>query len=79
LTTGDAVVQRFRPGSTGGGPRRGKLGPGLFHPSDDRPLNHGLAPFDQLISFYCFDEINQAVAHLQHGETIKAVLVTGWA
>ena len=37
----------------------------------------GLFPFDQFISFYRSDEINKAVADLQHGKTIKAVLVTG--
>ena len=34
----------------------------------------GRFPFDQLINVYCFDEINEAVADLQHGKTIKAVL-----
>jgi aryl-alcohol dehydrogenase len=39
----------------------------------------GPFPFDQFIRFYRFDEINEAVADVQHGKTIEAVLVTGSA
>jgi aryl-alcohol dehydrogenase len=37
----------------------------------------GLFLFDQLLSFYCFDQINQAVEDQRHGKMIKAVLETG--
>jgi aryl-alcohol dehydrogenase len=51
--------------------------PDVFIPQMIDLYTQGLFPFDQFISFYCFDEINKAVADLQHGKTIKAVLVTG--
>jgi aryl-alcohol dehydrogenase len=34
----------------------------------------GLFPFDRLIKFYDFSEINQAMADARHGDTIKPVL-----
>ncbi len=50
--------------------------PDVFIPQLIDLYTQGLFPFDQFISFYRFDEINEAVADLQHGKTIKAVLVT---
>jgi Zn-dependent alcohol dehydrogenase len=55
----------------------GNAVPDVFIPQMIDVYTQGLFPFDQLIRFYCFDEINEAVADLQHGKTIKAVLVTG--
>ena len=34
----------------------------------------GLFPFDRLIRFYDFEEINQAVSDSEQGETLKAIL-----
>ncbi len=34
----------------------------------------GRLPFDRLISFYPFDEINQAVEDSVHGKVLKAVV-----
>ncbi len=53
--------------------------PDVFIPQMIDLYTRGLFPFDQLISFYRFDDINEAVADLQHGKTIKAVLVPGSA
>jgi aryl-alcohol dehydrogenase len=53
--------------------------PDVFIPQMIDLYTQRLFPFDQLISFYRFEEINKAVADLQHGKTIKAVLVTGSA
>jgi aryl-alcohol dehydrogenase len=53
--------------------------PDVFIPQMIDLYTQGLFPFDQFIIFYRFDEINEAVADLQHGKTIKAVLVTGSA
>jgi aryl-alcohol dehydrogenase len=41
-------------------------------------LHHvGRLPFDRLVSFYDFDEINQAVADMQDGKVIKPILRIG--
>jgi aryl-alcohol dehydrogenase len=41
-------------------------------------LHHvGRLPFDRLVSFYEFDEINQAVADMQDGKVIKPILRIG--
>jgi aryl-alcohol dehydrogenase len=53
--------------------------PDVFIPKMIDLYTQGLFPFDRFISFYRFDEINEAVADLQHGKTIKAVLMTGSA
>jgi aryl-alcohol dehydrogenase len=34
----------------------------------------GQFPFDRLVKFYDFSEINQAIADAKHGDTIKPVL-----
>jgi aryl-alcohol dehydrogenase len=51
--------------------------PDVFIPQMIDLYTRGRFPFDRFICFYRFDEINEAVADLQHGKTSKAVLVTG--
>jgi aryl-alcohol dehydrogenase len=51
--------------------------PDFFIPQMIELYAQGLFPFDQLISFYRFEEINEAIADERSGTTIKAVLETG--
>ena len=57
---------------------RGILGgdaiPDLFIPKLIELYQRGRFPFDEMISFYPFDEINQAVEDMEHGRVIKPVL-----
>jgi len=48
--------------------------PDLFIPKLIDLYNQGHFPFDRLIKFYRFDEINQAVADMEKGHAIKPVL-----
>src|SRR5262249_52972403 len=51
--------------------------PDIFIPQMIDLYVQGLFPFDQLLSFYRFDQINEAVEDLSRGKAIKAVLETG--
>jgi aryl-alcohol dehydrogenase len=51
--------------------------PDVFIPRMIELYTQGLFPFDQLISFYRFEDINAAVEDERSGRTIKAVLETG--
>jgi aryl-alcohol dehydrogenase len=53
--------------------------PDIFIPRMIDLFAQGLFPFDQLISFYRFDAINEAIEDQRQGKVIKAVLVTGEA
>jgi aryl-alcohol dehydrogenase len=57
----------------------GNSTPDLFIPQMIDLYAQGMFPFDQLISFYRFDEINAAVEDQRSGKAIKAVLLTGAA
>jgi aryl-alcohol dehydrogenase len=46
----------------------------LFIPKLIELYSQGRFPFDKLITFYPFDEINQAVKDMEKGRTIKPVL-----
>ena len=48
--------------------------PQLFIPRLIQMYRAGLFPFDRLVRFYDFDQINQAVADFQGGSVIKPVL-----
>ncbi len=48
--------------------------PDLFIPSLVELYKQGRFPFDKLITFYDFDQINQALEDSEKGRTIKAVL-----
>jgi aryl-alcohol dehydrogenase len=46
----------------------------LFVPKLIELYSHGRFPFDRLITFYPFEEINRAVEDMEHGRVIKPVL-----
>jgi aryl-alcohol dehydrogenase len=46
----------------------------LFIPKLIELYRQGRLPFDRLIKFYPFDEINQAVEDMEKGRVIKPVL-----
>ncbi len=48
--------------------------PDLFIPKLVELYRQGRFPFDKLIRFYAFDQINEAVEDGEQGRTIKAVL-----
>lgn len=48
--------------------------PDLFIPKLIELYSQGRLPFDRLITFYSFDEINQAVEDMEHGRVMKPVL-----
>jgi aryl-alcohol dehydrogenase len=48
--------------------------PQLFIPRLIALFRKGLFPFDRLVKFYAFGEINQAIADAKRGDTIKPVL-----
>jgi aryl-alcohol dehydrogenase len=48
--------------------------PGLFIPKLIELYSQGRFPFDRMITFYPLDEINEAVADVEEGHVIKAVL-----
>ncbi|MEV7646709.1 NAD(P)-dependent alcohol dehydrogenase [Arthrobacter sp. NPDC089319] len=56
-------------GTLGGSASSERLIPALIH-----LYRQGRFPFDRLVKFYDFDQIDQAVADSKSGETIKAVL-----
>jgi aryl-alcohol dehydrogenase len=53
---------------------QGDAVPQYFIPKLIELYRAGLFPFDHLIKFYDFSEINQAMADARHGDTIKPVL-----
>lgn len=63
----------------GGRQLRGILGgdahPGLFLPQLIDYWRQGRFPYDRLLTFYRFGEIDQAFADVQHGRVIKPVLL----
>jgi aryl-alcohol dehydrogenase len=51
--------------------------PDVFIPRMIDLYAQGLFPFDQLVSFYRFDEINVAIEDQRQGKVVKVVLLTG--
>ncbi|NHN83995.1 zinc-binding dehydrogenase [Acetobacter musti] len=56
------------------GVSQGACVPDIFLPRLIELWKQNRFPFDRLITFYNFDQINQAVADMEAGQTIKAVL-----
>ena len=48
--------------------------PDLFIPSLIELYRQGRFPFDRMITFYPFEEINKAVEDMEHGRVVKPVL-----
>jgi aryl-alcohol dehydrogenase len=65
------------PGKTVRGIIQGDSVPELFIPQLIELYRQGRFPFDRLIKFYSFDEINQAAADSETGVAIKPVLRMG--
>lgn len=55
----------------------GDADPQTFIPSLISLFQQGKFPFDELITYYAFDEIEQAIEDSEQGETIKPVLTIG--
>jgi aryl-alcohol dehydrogenase len=53
----------------------GDVLPKVFIPTAINYYKQGRFPFDKLIKFYTFEEINKAVEDMQNGTTIKPVIV----
>ena len=51
--------------------------PQCFIPKPIRFYQAGRFPFDRLVKFYRFAEINRAIADTRRGDTIKPVLRIG--
>ena len=58
-----------------GGVVEGNCIPQLFIPKLIHYYKEGKFPFDKLIKYYRFEDINQAFADTKRGEVIKAVLL----
>ena len=58
-----------------GGVVEGCCIPQLFIPKLIRYYREGRFPFDKLIRYYRFEDINQAFADTKSGKVIKAVLL----
>jgi aryl-alcohol dehydrogenase len=56
---------------------QGDAVPQLFIPKLIEFHRAGQFPFERLVTFYGFDDINQAVADIESGGTIKPVLRIG--
>jgi len=48
--------------------------PDLFIPALIELYRQGMFPFDRMIAFYPFEEINRAVEEMEHGRVMKPVL-----
>ncbi len=53
---------------------QGDAVPGRFIPKLIALHLAGQFPFDRLVKFYNFSEINRAIADAKHGDTIKPVM-----
>lgn len=52
----------------------GESNPPVFIPSLIRLYQQGRFPFDRMISYYDFEQINEAIADSEHGRCVKAVV-----
>ncbi|MNZ59941.1 Aryl-alcohol dehydrogenase [compost metagenome] len=67
-------IMHFIRGRTVQGSIMGDAAPAMFIPMLAQLFQQGRFPIDRLIRFYAMNEINQAMADSQSGETIKAVI-----
>lgn len=61
-------------GNEGAGIVEGEATPDLFIPQLITLYRQGRFPFDRLIKFYDFADINQAIQDSEHGVTIKPIV-----
>jgi aryl-alcohol dehydrogenase len=79
LLTGEEGTDALPEGRKTLGIIEGDAIPQLFIPKLISLHRKGLFPFDRLVKFYAFSEINQAIADAKRGNTIKPVLRIGSA
>ena len=77
LLTGDMTDRTFPGGRTAIGIIQGDAVPQRFIPRLIDLYRAGKFPFDRLIKFYDFKDINRAIADSRNGDTIKPVLKIG--
>jgi len=51
----------------------GDSNPDAFIPTLIRLYQKGLFPFDKLVKFHCFEQINEALDDAQHGRVLKPI------
>jgi aryl-alcohol dehydrogenase len=77
LLTGDMTDRTFSGGRKAVGIIQGDAVPQHFIPQLIDLYRAGQFPFDRLVKFYDFKEINRAIADSRRGDTIKPVLRIG--
>lgn len=77
LLTGDMTDRTFSQGRKAVGIIQGDAVPQRFIPQLIDLYRAGRFPFDRLVKFYAFEEINRAIADSRKGDTIKPVLKIG--
>ena len=77
LLTGDMTDRTFSQGRKAVGIIQGDAVPQRFIPQLIDLYRAGKFPFDRLVKFYDFKEINRAIADSRRGDTIKPVLTIG--
>ena len=55
----------------------GESTPDTFIPTLIRLHQQGMFPFDRMVKFYAFDQINEAIADSLEGTTIKPIVRMG--
>ncbi len=74
LLTGESGTDSLPEGRKTLGIIQGDAVPQRFVPKLIKLYKKGQFPFDRLLKFYDFSDINQAIAEAKHGDTIKPVL-----
>ncbi len=74
LLTGESGTDSLPEGRKTLGIIQGDAAPQLFIPKLIKLYRAGLFPFDRLLKFYAFRDINRAIADAKRGDTIKPVL-----
>jgi aryl-alcohol dehydrogenase len=77
LLTGDMTDRSYPDGKKAVGIIQGDAVPQRFIPRLIELYREGLFPFDRLVRFYPFADINRAIADSRRGDTIKPVLRIG--
>lgn len=76
-TTAAIDMNTLLNGRTLRGVVQGDAVPQLFIPTLIEMYREGRFPFDQLVQFYPFEQINDAIADMQQGRTVKPILRIG--
>jgi aryl-alcohol dehydrogenase len=68
-------IAQMPPGRTVSFLIEGQCVPQLFIPELLELHHRGRLPFDQMVTMYPFEDINQAIADMQSGTAIKPIVV----